>query len=72
MARRPNAREDMLSREDLKELARNLALLSESAVRDLYQSAYRECRIVNSHQLPSARAVQQLVQAWKQLRKWRR
>ena len=73
MARRPNdAREDMLSRDDLNELARNLALLSESAVRDLYQRAYRECRIVNSHQLPSARAVQQLVQAWKQLRKWRK
>jgi hypothetical protein len=41
------------------------------AVLDFYQQAYRDCRIVNSSTFPPARAVQQLVQAWKQLRKWR-
>ena len=74
MARRPELRrqEDVLSRDDLKELAHNLSLLSEPAVQDFYQSAYRECAIINRQTFPSARAIQQLVQAWKLLRKWRR
>jgi len=74
MARRPESsnREEVLSRNDLKELMRNLSLLSEHAVLDFYQSAYRECAIINSRTFPPARAIQQLVQAWKLLRKWRR
>jgi hypothetical protein len=74
MARRPDAepREQILSREHLDELARNLSHLSMSAVLDFYQRAYRDCRIINSQTFPQARAVQELVQAWKQLRKWRR
>jgi len=74
VARRPHieAREDILSREHLNELAHNLAHMSMSAVLDFYQRAYRDCRIINSHTFPPARAVQELVQAWKQLRKWRR
>jgi hypothetical protein len=74
MARRPRveAREDILTRAHLDELAHNLAHLSTSAVLDFYQRAYRDCRIVNSQTFPTARAVQELVQAWKQLRKWRR
>jgi hypothetical protein len=73
VARRPDfSQEEMFTQEDLKKMGRNLALLNEQAVRDVYQRAYRECRIVNSHQLPGARAVQELVQAWKQLRKWRK
>jgi hypothetical protein len=74
MARRPDIerREDILTREHLDELARNLSHLSMSAVLDFYQRCYRNCRIINSHTFPSARAVQELVQAWKQLRKWRR
>jgi len=73
MARRPELRkqEEVLSRDDLKELAHNLSLLSEPAVRDFYQSAYRECAIINRQTFPTARAIQQLVQAWKLLRKWR-
>jgi len=42
------------------------------AVLDLYQRAYRSCRIINSSTFPTARSIQELVQAWKQLRKWRR
>ena len=72
MARRPDAaNEKFFSREDLTEMARNFAFLSEHAVREIYQRAYRDCQIVNS-QIPSPRAIQELVQAWKQLRKWRR
>jgi hypothetical protein len=74
MARRPDSgtKEEIWTREDLKEILRNLSLLSEHGVREFYERAYRECRIINSHTFPPARAVQELVQAWKQLRKWRR
>jgi hypothetical protein len=41
-------------------------------VREFYERAYRECRIINRHTFPPERAMQELVQAWKQLRKWRR
>jgi hypothetical protein len=72
MARRPDfGGEKFFSREDLKAMARSMSFLSESAIRDIYQRAYRDCQIVNS-KIPTARAVQELVQAWKQLRKWRR
>jgi len=74
MARRPEIgkREEVWSAEDLKEISHNLALLSESGVREFYQRAYRECAIINSRTFPPPRAIQELVQAWKQLRKWRR
>jgi hypothetical protein len=72
MARRPEfGKEKIWGQEDLKEIARNLSVLSESAVREFYDRAYRECRIINSQTFPPARAIQELVQAWKQLRKWR-
>lgn len=73
MARRPDlAKETFFSRKELEEIGRNLALMSEQGVREFYQRAYRDCRIINGHTFPSARSVQELVQAWKQLRKWRR
>jgi hypothetical protein len=74
MARRPGVekREEILSRKHLDELADNLSHLSMNAILDFYQRAYRDCRIINSHTFPPARAIQELVQAWKQLRKWRR
>jgi PP-loop superfamily ATP-utilizing enzyme len=74
MARRPEfgKQEKVWSTEDLKEISRNLAVLSEHAVREVYQRAYRECAIINSSTFPPARSIQELVQAWKQLRKWRR
>jgi nitrogen regulatory protein PII-like uncharacterized protein len=72
MARRPDfGKHDFFERKDLDELGRNLAMMSEAAVRDFYQHAYRECRIINGRTFPSARSIQSLVQAWKQLRKWR-
>jgi hypothetical protein len=73
VARRPQVgkKEEIWSRDDLKEITRNLALLSEGGVREFYQRAYRECAIINGSTFPPARAVQELVTAWKQLRKWR-
>ena len=72
MARRPdiNQREDVMSREDLEALGNSLAHLSPSSVRDFYERAYQRCRI-SDRDFPPARAIQELVQAWKQLRKWR-
>jgi hypothetical protein len=57
-------------REGPQELRYNLAHLSGTAVRDFYERAYQDCRLVY-HRLPSPRKMQTLVQAWKQLRKWR-
>lgn len=74
MARRPDPgkKEETWTRRDLDQILHNLSLLSEHGVREFYQRAYRECAIINSQTFPPARAIQELVQAWKQLRKWRR
>jgi hypothetical protein len=71
MARRPDREKvDMLTEKDGKELRRNLGHLSPGAVRDSYEQAYRDCRLIYSR-IPSPRQMQTLVQVWKQLRKWR-
>ena len=69
MARRPNSRErdETLSREEVDELRRNLSLLSASHVVHFYRDAYEECA---PERKPTARAIQQLVTAWKILRNW--
>jgi hypothetical protein len=71
MARRPDrGKGEVLNELDLKELRHNLAHLSVSAVRDFYDRTYRDCRLIYDR-LPSPRQMQTLVQAWKQLWKWR-
>ncbi|HEV2699508.1 MAG TPA: hypothetical protein VGU90_16055 [Terriglobales bacterium] len=55
-----------MTRNDLNQLRQNLAHLSLDAVRHAYQTAYARCRMVNNR-VPSARSIQELVQAWKQL-----
>lgn len=71
MARRPDREKpDILSEKDLTELRYNLAHLSVGAVREFYEWAYRDCRLIYTR-LPSPRQIQTLVQVWKQLRKWR-
>jgi uracil-DNA glycosylase len=74
MARRPNREEEeeeeILNDNYLKELRYNLAHLSVSAVRDFYEQAYKDCRLVYTR-LPSPKKIQTLVQVWKQLWKWR-
>jgi hypothetical protein len=61
---------DVLSKKDLNEVRYNLAHLSVGAVREFYERAYRDCRLIYIR-VPSARQMQTLVQVWKQLRKWR-
>ena len=70
MARRPRPADKVLSRKDLAELQRRLSMMSQTGVEDFYPSAHMVCRIGPGH-FPSARAIQELVQAWKQMRKWR-
>ena len=71
MARPPDREKaEILSEQDLKELRYNLAHLSVTAVRDFYEQAYQDCRLVYNR-LPSPRKMQTLIQAWRQLRKWR-
>jgi hypothetical protein len=70
MARRPRPPDEVLSRKDLAELQRRLSMMSTTAVQDFYQYTHSACRIGPGH-FPSARAIQELVQAWKQMRKWR-
>lgn len=74
MARKPdlrNRKDDVLSPADLQQMRERLSRLSIEAVRHAYQTAYARCRMVNDR-VPSARSMQELVQAWKQLWIWRR
>ena len=71
MARRPDRdKTDILSAEDLKQLRHNLAHLSVSGVRDLYERTYQDCRVIYDR-IPSPRNIQTLVQIWKTLWRWR-
>jgi hypothetical protein len=70
MARGPEEKPEIISEADLKELRRNMALLSIDAVRRFYETAYRDCQMVFG-KLPSPKQIQTLVQVWKQLWKWR-
>jgi len=60
-----------LTEDELQQLRQNLARLSEHRVRDLYDEAWEECRI-KGQRIPPPKAVQQLVQAWRELWRWRR
>jgi hypothetical protein len=71
MARRPEReKSEILTAQELKDLRHNLAHLSANAVRDFYDRAYQDCRLVYNR-LPNPRKMQTLVQVWKQLWKWR-
>jgi len=71
MARRPDQREvEMLSKENLDEIRRNLAHLSIDAVRRFYERAHEDCRMIYDR-LPSPKQMQTLVQVLRQLWKWR-
>jgi hypothetical protein len=73
MARPPerDTDEDVLTAAELKELRENLSRLSPQHVQDFYQRAYEDCRMIYTR-LPSPKAIQTLVQVWKQLWVWRR
>lgn len=57
-------RDDSLTQEQVN---RNLSLLSPSGVLNFYRVSHQEC---SPERKPTARAIQQLVTAWKILRNW--
>jgi hypothetical protein len=69
MSRRPES-EIVLTPEELQEFSRRLSMLSVQGIETAYQTAYSECRF-DGKTLPPAAAVQQLVAAFKVLRKIR-
>ena len=69
MAHRPES-ETILTREQLAEFTRQLQMLSDDGVERIYETTYGECAF-KERILPPAAAIQQLVAAWKVLRKFR-
>ena len=69
MARRPRPPEEILTRKDTAEPQQRLSMMSITAVQDFYQ--YTHSAWIGPSHFPSARAIQELVQAWKRIRKWR-
>jgi len=58
-----------MSREELLEFSRRLSMLSTDGVEGVYRTAYADCRY-DGNRVPPA-AVQQLVAAWRVLRRFR-
>lgn len=73
MAYRPDASEfdKPLTPDELKELHRRMALLSPHHVQLAYRNAHKDCQM-DGDVLPRASALQELVTAWKLMRKWKR
>ena len=72
MARRSErGKEESLTADELNQLRENLSRLSQQHVEDFYRTAYEDCRMV-FNRVPNPKAIQTLVQVWKQLWKWRR
>lgn len=72
MARRPEInKEDVLTRQELNALAQRLTESNLSGIESFYRSAHHKCSL-QPRWLPSPRCIQELVQAWKALRKRRR
>jgi hypothetical protein len=68
MALRPTSTpNDALTRDQLKQLERNLSLLNPHIVEEKYRQAADRCRFLD---LPTPRVMQELVTTWKVL--WRR
>jgi hypothetical protein len=60
-------KEEVMSEIEIEQLRRNLSLLSAQSVENFYRETHQACEVERK---PGPRAIQQLVQAWKQLRKW--
>jgi hypothetical protein len=69
MEKRPDD-DDVLNQESLEQLRRRLSMLHVSAVEQFYRDAHQRCAPV-AGRIVKASAIQELVTAWKQLRKWR-
>lgn len=63
-------RSDVLTRAELAELQQKLSTMSTTAVQDRYYAAYYKCRF-ESGKVPEARFMQELVQTWKEMRRWK-
>jgi hypothetical protein len=61
--------EKALTKAELAELQRKLSTMSVTAIRDFYFAAHVRCRL-EGDKVPAARSIQELVQAWKEVRKW--
>jgi hypothetical protein len=59
---------NVLTRSELAELNLRLSRISVTALQDFYHAAHYRCRCDMGY-FPNARAIQELVQAWKQLKK---
>ena len=67
MARRfDRDKEDVLSEQDLKQLRENLSRLSPQGVRDFYDRAHEDCRLIYTR-LPTPRKIQTLVQGGREI-----
>jgi hypothetical protein len=60
-----------MTAQELKHFREHLAKLSAHHVSIEYQRVYMDCRMFGSR-LPPARAIQELVQIYKQLWRWRK
>jgi hypothetical protein len=70
MARRPsNLPNDAMTKEQMRELQRNLSMLSPYAVKEKYKTVLDRCRFL---ELASPRMMQELVTLWKVLWRWRK
>jgi hypothetical protein len=68
VARRFNSpSREQLSADELVELRRQLAAMTQHELATFYRATHNACRY--DMKLPSPRMIQELVQAWKQLRK---
>jgi hypothetical protein len=63
--------DEMLTADQLAELQRRLSMLHPSSVEQAYRDAYERCAPVVGR-VPKASAIQELVTAWRVLRKWER
>jgi hypothetical protein len=52
------------------ESSRRLDQMSVTGIENSYRTAYLACR-VEGDRVPSRRSIQELVRAWKQVRKWK-
>jgi len=57
-----------LSRDDLEKLRQKLAIMSITGLHDFYFAAHYRCRLEGA-KIPAARDIQELVQAWKAIRR---
>jgi hypothetical protein len=69
MARRPERNEEVvLTSAELKELQQRLASYPRATLESFYRSAHNRCSL-QPRWLPSPKAMQELIAAWKALRK---